>query len=141
MTEIVRGSLPLTMHGRFKPWSIDSGHSKVLLRGFLVNSDIGDPPRVFDVLFQDVSRISIGDLYLDLCVTIAEEDVKVVEESRLGVEWPGLKMFLLRDGVDLDYIVAGFIFWAEVTVRANVISPLMAESLIPGAVEGNIFRA
>jgi hypothetical protein len=39
IAEIERGVLPLRLRGRFKPWSIDVGHSKILLRGILEDSE------------------------------------------------------------------------------------------------------
>jgi hypothetical protein len=107
---IERGSLPLILEGKFKPWSIDAGHGKVLLRGFLADFESEDPPRVFDVLFQDVSRISIADRYSGLRITVAGEGEKRIEQRRVGGEWRDSKMFLLGDGTGYDYIVAGFIF-------------------------------
>jgi hypothetical protein len=138
--EVVRGSLPLVVHGRFKPWSIDAGHSKVLLRGFLGDAESEDSPRIFDVLFQDVSRISIADCYEDLYVVTVEERERTSEERRVGGNWRSSKMFGLKPGSHSDYIVAGFLFWAEVAVRANDPSPLMEEHLTPESVVGVLFK-
>ncbi|WP_156093835.1 hypothetical protein [Lentzea aerocolonigenes] len=138
--EVVRGSLPSALKGRFKPWSIDAGHSKVLLRGFLADFESEDLPRIFDVLFQDVSRISIADRYEGLHLAVAEKSVMSLEESRVGADWSGSKMFILSRLGDCDYIVAGFLFWAEVAVRANSPSPLFEESPAPGSIVGKIFK-
>jgi hypothetical protein len=138
--EIERGSLPLVLQGRFKPWSVDAGHSKILLRGFLADFESEDPPRVFDVLFQDVSRISIADRYTGLHVAIAEDAEMRLEERRVGGDWRDSKMFLLGSGSGCDYIVSGFLFWAEVAVRANAPSPLMEEFPTPGSIRGKVFK-
>lgn len=137
---IERGSLPLVLSGRFKPWSIESGHSKVLLRGFLMDFEGEDPPRIFDVLFQDVSRISIADRYEGLSVVIAEEDEMRLEERRVGGDWRDSKMFLLKGEGGRDYIVAGFLFWAEVAVRMNEQSPLMTEAPASGSIIGKVSK-
>ncbi|MGW7304649.1 hypothetical protein ACWGI1_03620 [Streptomyces sp. NPDC054835] len=137
---IERGSVPLVLRGRFKPWSIDTGHSKVLLRGFLGEYESEDPPRIFDVLFQNVSRISVGVLYNDLHVTVAENGETRLEERRVGGKWHDAKMFLLNAESGCDYIVAGVLFWAEVTVSAIDPSPLMEDSPAPGSIRGKVFR-
>jgi hypothetical protein len=138
--EVERGELPLLLKGRFKPWSIGVGHSKVLLRGFLGDLEGEEPLRIFDVLFQDVSRISIADRYEDLHVTIAGKDEVSLEEHRVGAEWHGAKMFVLSGENDCDYIVAGVLYWAEVAVHWNDPSPLMQEAPAPGSIRGKVFK-
>jgi hypothetical protein len=139
--EIAQGSLPLVLEGRFKPWSIDAGHSKILLRGFLGDYESEEPPRIFDVLFQDVFRIAIADRYEGLEVTVADADAMRSEELRVGGNWRGSKMHLLGGQGSSDYIVAGFLFWAEVAVRAIDPSPLMEELPALGSVKGKVYRA
>jgi hypothetical protein len=136
--EVERGALPLCLRGGYKPWSIDVGHGEILLRGILEDSEDNDVPRLFDVLFQDVSRISIADHYSDLRIAIAENDEMKAEERRVGGNWRTSRMFLLGDGRGCDYIIAGFLFWAEVAVRANAPSPLMEESPTKGSIVGKI---
>ncbi|MGW6935387.1 hypothetical protein ACWGE0_35370 [Lentzea sp. NPDC054927] len=139
--EVKRGSLPLVLKGRFKPWSVDAGHSKILLRGLLADFESEDPPRIFDVLFQDVSRIAIADRYEGLRVSLAENDEMRLEERRVKGEWSGSKMFLLNGEHGCDYIVAGYLFWAEVAVHAGAPSPLMEEFPAPGSIVGKAFKA
>jgi len=138
--ELVRGELPLKLRGLFKPWAIDVGHGKVLLRGFLGGED-GEFPRTFDVLFQDVSRISLADQYRDLCVSVADPETTRAEEQRTGGKWRDSKLFLLSEGSTYDYVVAGYLFWAEVSVFAGERSPLMEESPAPESIKENkVFR-
>ncbi|QXE34108.1 hypothetical protein KQY30_07195 [Streptomyces sp. GMY02] len=139
--ELVRGSLPLVLPGKFKPWSIEPGHSKFLMRGFLGEEESEEPSRIFDVLFQDVSRISLADRYSDLWVSLASPERVKILEQRAGRKWPGSRVFLLTEEDECDYIVAGFLFWAEVTIHARNRSPLLEESPDPRSVKGRIFRA
>ncbi|MEU7019698.1 hypothetical protein ABZ990_03430 [Streptomyces sp. NPDC046203] len=139
---VVTDHLPARLEGTFSPWAVEYGHSKVLLRGFLARDD-ERPPRVFDVLFQDVSRISLSDYYRDgLGLADAGPDALRAEGRRIGRAWsPGDRLFRLSAGHPYDYVVAGYVFWAEVLVPATAPSPLMQESPPPGAVEGGaIFR-
>ncbi|MFI1920124.1 hypothetical protein [Nocardia sp. NPDC020380] len=138
--EFERRSLPIVLRGRFRPWSIDVGHSKFLLRGFLRNRESEDLPRTFDVLFQDVSRIQVADHYDGLRVTIAEPDAMNAEARRVGGEWRDAHMFHLNSENDCDYIVAGFVFWAEVSVHASAPSPLIDETQASDSVIGKVFR-
>ncbi|MEU6019363.1 ATP-binding protein [Streptomyces sp. NPDC047515] len=84
--QLVEGNLPLTLQGTFKPWAIGVGHSKILLRG-LSGGEEGDAPRVFDVLFQDVSRISLADRYAGLSLSDAGPEALRTEERRAGRSW------------------------------------------------------
>jgi hypothetical protein len=133
--QLVDGHLPLKLRGTFKPWAIEVGHSKILLRGFLGGEE-DDVPRVFDVLFQDVSRISLADQYLGLSVSDAGPDVLRTEEQRAGRRWRESRLFRVSENYPLDYVVAGYVFWAEVFILATESSPLMQESPSPGAIKG-----
>ncbi|MGW0468618.1 hypothetical protein ACWDX6_25695 [Streptomyces sp. NPDC003027] len=138
--ELVGGDLPLRLPGTFKPWAIEVGHSKVLLRGLLGGED-GGRPRMFDVLFQDVSRISLSDRYTDLAVHTADPETMRAEERRVGGRWRGSHLFLLSETNPCDYVVAGYLFWAEVNVFPGERSPLLEESPQPGSIVGNrVFR-
>lgn len=138
--QLVDGHLPLSLRGIFKPWAIEVGHSKILIRGFLGGEE-GGVPRVFDVVFQDVSRISLADQYLGLSVSDAGPDVLRTEEQRAGRRWRESKLFRVSEDNPLDYIVAGCIFWAEVFILATESSPLMQESPSPDAIKGGkVFR-
>ncbi|MFE9426077.1 hypothetical protein ACFYNO_24305 [Kitasatospora sp. NPDC006697] len=138
--DIGPGALPLALGGTFQPWSIEAGHSKLLLRGFLGDPESEDPPRVFDVLFQDVSRISIGDYYDGLNITVATAEELAREEQRVGGNWRDSRLFRLSDRSICDYVVAGFLFWAEVGVRANDPSPLLLEAPAVGSIKGRLYR-
>ncbi|MFD8970796.1 hypothetical protein ACFV0C_38490 [Streptomyces sp. NPDC059568] len=139
--DLARGSLPLALSGKFKPWGIEPGHSKILLRGFRGDEEGDEPLRIFDVLFQDVSRISLADQYSDLSVSVASaERVRLLEE-RVGRKWPGSRVFLLTEEGECNYVVAGFLFWAEVAVHARDRSPLLEDVPDPRSVKGEIFRA
>lgn len=138
---VERGQLPLALPGLFKPWSIEVGHSKILLRGFHGDPESEYPPRVFDVLFQDVSRISLADRYSDLCLTVAESGLMRSEEERVGGDWGGSRMFLMNPENPVDYVVASYIFWAEVLVRGSDPSPLMEEVVSADSIPGSLFRA
>lgn len=138
--QLVEGDLPLRLSGIFKPWAIEVGHSKVLLRGFS-GGEGGEKPRVFDVLFQDVSRISLADCYSGISVSDAGSGVLQAEERKVGRRWRESKLFRLSEDHPLDYIVAGYIFWAEVSIFATERSPLMQEAPKPGAIKGGkVFR-
>ncbi|QDY76490.1 hypothetical protein [Streptomyces qinzhouensis] len=138
--QLTDGNLPLHLPGTFKPWAVQVGHSKILLRGFLGGGD-GSTPRVFDVLFQDVSRISLADQYRGLDVTDAGTDSLRAEEQRVGRVWRESKLFRVSAENPHDYVVAGYLFWAEVSVFATETSPLMQESPKPGAIKDNqVFR-
>ena len=134
------GELPLNLPGRFHPWSIEFGHSKFLLRGFLGDPEGDEPLRVFDVLFQDVSRISVSDRYVDLQVSVASPAVKAAEEARVGASWEGSRMFLIGPGQTSDYVIAGSLFWAEVAVSGGHPSPLLSQHPVPASVVGALFR-
>jgi hypothetical protein len=132
--------LPERLEGTFSPWAVAKGHSKILLRGFLGGDD-GRPPRVFDVLFQDVSRIALADRYDGLSLSDAGPAALRAEELRTGRSWPQSRLFRVSARDPFDFVVAGYVFWAEVLVHANDPSPLMRESPPPGAVkDGRVFR-
>ncbi len=134
------GRLPLVLPGQFKPWAIEVGHSKVLLRGFDGDPEGEERPRVFDVLFQDVSRISLSVFYSGLRLTVADPEVTRSEERRVGADWGKMRMFLLDPARDSDYVVAGFVFWAEVLVGGGSPSPLLTEEPTEGSIRGSIHR-
>ncbi|MEI5523226.1 hypothetical protein WB401_00440 [Streptomyces brasiliscabiei] len=137
---LVEGQLPLNLPGIFKPWTIEVGHSKILLRGFSGGEE-GDAPRIFDVLFQDVSRISLADRYSGLLVSDAGPDALRAEERRVGRRWRESGLFRVCQDDPLDYVVAGHVFWAEVSVLATDPSPLMQESPAADAIRGGtVFR-
>ncbi|MCC9706243.1 hypothetical protein E4N62_13750 [Streptomyces sp. MNU76] len=137
---LVDGQLPLNLRGAFKPWAVAVGHSKFLLRGFSGGEE-GDVPRIFDVLFQDVSRISLADQYSGLSVSDAGPDALRSEEQRIGRRWRESKLFRVSEDDPLDYVVAGYVFWAEVRILPTDPSPLMQESPAPDAIEGGtVFR-
>jgi hypothetical protein len=139
--ELVGGDLPLRLPGTFKPWAIEVGHSKVLLRG-LLGGDDGDRPKMFDVLFQDVSRLALSDRYTDLGVHIADPETTRAEERRVGGRWRGSHLFRLSEAAPYDYVVAGYLFWAEVNVYPGDRSPLLEESPQPGSIVGNrVYRS
>ncbi|QFG20814.1 hypothetical protein [Actinomadura sp. WMMB 499] len=133
--DVVRGSLPLELRGIFRPWALEVGHSKVLLRGFLGAED-GGAPRVFDVLFQDVSRISLADQYSGLRVSAASAETMHAEERRTGSKWRDSTLYHVAKDIPCDYVVAGYLFWAEVRVGARERSPLLDEDPDPGSVVG-----
>lgn len=135
------GELPLVLPGRFHPWSIEFGHSKFLLRGFLGDPEGDEPLRVFDVLFQDVSRISVSDRYIDLRVSVASPTVRAAEEARVGAAWGGSRMFLVGGMGNSDYVVAGYLFWAEVAVGGGEPSPLLLQHSDRDSVIGALFYA
>ena len=137
----VSGELPLRLPGRFHPWSIEFGHSKFLLRGFLGDPEGDEPLRVFDVLFQDVSRISVSDRYVDLRVSVASPVIKAAEEARVGAAWEDSRMFLLGAGQPSDYVIAGYLFWAEVAISGGDPSPLLLQHPAQDSVVGALFRA
>jgi hypothetical protein len=78
------GTLPLILEGRFKPWVIDAGHSKLLIRGFLGEVESDEPPRMVGILFQDVSRFSLSDRYSELHPAVANSAEMQTEEARVG---------------------------------------------------------
>ncbi|MER7206484.1 hypothetical protein [Streptosporangium sp. NPDC000239] len=137
---IENGRLPLVLPGRFKPWAIEVGHGKVLLRGFDGDPEGEERPRVFDVLFQDVSRISLPALHSGLRLTVADPEVTRSEERRVGENWGKARMFLLDPDRNSDYVVAGFVFWAEVLVGGGSPSPLLAEEPAEGSIRGAVHR-
>lgn len=138
--QLVEGNLPLTLQGTFKPWAIGVGHSKILLRG-LSGGEEGDAPRVFDVLFQDVSRISLADRYAGLSLSDAGPEALRAEEWRAGRSWGESALFRVSEDHPYDYVVAGHVFWAEVFVPATDPSPLMQEFPIPGSIKDDqVFR-
>ncbi|MER7888506.1 hypothetical protein ABTX15_01640 [Micromonospora sp. NPDC094482] len=125
--KVVPGSLPLSVSGRFKPWAISVGHSKLLMRGLTGDPEGDQPPRVFDLLFQDVSRICLSDAYPELHLRAAPEARLIAEAERLGVRWPEATMYLVDRTRDTDYVVAGRVYWAEVAVPPGAGSPLLSE--------------
>lgn len=138
--KLVKGSFPLNMPGNFKPWAIGVGHSKVLVRGFFGGQD-GGVPRTFDILFQDVSRISLADHYSGISMSDAGPNVLKIEEQRVGQRWRESMLLRVSESHPHDYVVAGYVFWAEVFVTAVEQSPLMQESPNPGAIkDGKVFR-
>jgi len=134
-----RGSLPLTLPGRFTPYAIQVGHGKFLLRGFQDDGDdnLAEDQRIFDVLFQDVSRISVADWYTGLTLTVADPDLRRSEERRVGADWGSSRMFLVGPA-GTDYVVAGHLYWAQVLVHGGAPSPLLDENLTQDAVAGAI---
>ncbi|OKI52194.1 hypothetical protein A6A27_33000 [Micromonospora sp. CB01531] len=125
--KVISGSLPLSVTGRFKPWAISVGHRKLLLRGLGGDPEGDEPLRVFDLLFQDVSRICLSDAYSELHLRAAPEARRTAEAKRLGVRWPSATMYLVDRTRDTDYVVAGRVYWAEVTVPPGASSPLLSE--------------
>ncbi|MEV7284227.1 hypothetical protein AB0O01_06610 [Streptomyces sp. NPDC093252] len=139
--QLVTGDLPLELEGDFRPWAIAVGHSQVLLRGFLGGDD-GENPRVFDVLFQDVSRISLADRYSGLVISGAGPEALRSEERRVGGQWLEAKLFRISAQHPEDYVIAGYVFWAEVFISAVEPSPLMQESPnLEEIKDGIVFRA
>lgn len=124
---IARGVLPLAVEGTFKPWAIEIGHSKLLLRGLIGDPEDTEPLRVFDVLFQDVSRICLADRYSDIDLRMATEGERDSEVQRIDANWRRSNMYLVKRGAATDYVVAGRVFWAEVAIHPGVSSPLLAE--------------
>lgn len=138
--QVVDGRLPLNLPGIFRPWAIGVGHSKILLRGILGGAE-GETPRVFDVLFQDVSRVSLADRYSGLSVSDAGSGVLRAEAQRAGRDWEDSRLFRVSEDHPYDYVVAGYVFWAEVFVPVTEPSPLMQEFPIPGSIkEDRVFR-
>lgn len=123
----IHGELPVVVDGSVRPWAISVGHSKLLLRGLIGDPESEDPPRVVDILFQDVSRISLSDLYRGIELRLASDEELAAEADRLGCSWPGSKMFLVHPANPRDYVVAGVVYWAEVSVPPGFPSPLLAE--------------
>ncbi|WP_033340971.1 hypothetical protein [Catenuloplanes japonicus] len=117
--------LPVTLPGHVRPWAIETGHSQLLLRAV-----VGDPEeyprRVIDVLFKDVSRISLSDGYDGLLIRQAPDEVRRREEERLSRRWRSEQvMFLIARDNDTDYVVAGVVYWADAGVQPGAESPLM----------------
>ncbi|WP_410818084.1 hypothetical protein [Micromonospora sp. 050-3] len=129
---LVRANLPLRIEGLVKPWSIAVGHSRLHLRGLVGDPEIDDL-RVLDLVFHDVSRTCVSDVYRDFDLRRATPDQKAAEEARLGKAWPDLTMFLLRHDRDTDYVVAGRVYWAEVGISPAEPSPLLAEREVSGS--------
>ncbi|MGI5171742.1 hypothetical protein ACQEU3_46095 [Spirillospora sp. CA-253888] len=134
------GSLPLVLAGRFKPWAIEVGHSKLLIRGFKGDPEGEEAPEVTDVLFQDVSYFSLAALFSDLELRVADPEVKREEERRVGATWRHERMFLLGPAVDSGFVIAGYVFWARIMSGGGSPSPLLAEEIGPGDVQGDIYR-
>lgn len=128
--QLVDEQLPLRLAGIFRPWAIGVGHSKLLLRGLLGGEEDGSP-RVFDVLFQDVSRISLADRYSGLLLSDGGPDALRMEEHRAGRKWRDSRLFRVSETHPHDHVVAGYVFWAEVLVPAAEPSPLMQEAPRP----------
>ncbi|MEH1018005.1 hypothetical protein V6U90_33755 [Micromonospora sp. CPCC 206060] len=137
--KLLRGELPLVIEGSFKPWAISVGHSKLLVRGVIGDPEGDDPLRVFDILFQDVSRIALSDQYDGIDLRLAQAGVKDVEERRVGHKWPAASMWLLSRERLADYVVAGRVYWAEVAVPAGMPSPLLTENPEPGDFVGCLY--
>lgn len=70
--EIKRGALPLTLAGTFQPWAMEETHSVMQLRGFLGNPEAEGLPRIFDVVFRGVARISTAKRLDGLRLSIAD---------------------------------------------------------------------
>src|SRR5882757_9871096 len=119
------GTLPLVLAGRFKPWAIDAGHSKLPIRGFLGEVESDEPPRIIDVLLQDVSRFSLSDRYPELHLAVADSAEMQTEEARVGGDWGNSSLITVGGRSRCDYVVAGFVFWAEVAINGGAPSPLM----------------
>ncbi|WP_153535333.1 hypothetical protein [Actinomadura macrotermitis] len=139
-TPTISGSLPLVLEGRFKPWAIGAGHSKLLVRGFAGDPESEEAPKVIDILFQDVAYFSLADLYLGLNLRVADPEVMQREERRVAATWRRGRMFLLGAALASDYVVAGVVFWAHISGGGGSPSPLLAEEIGPEEVKGNIYR-
>lgn len=126
--------------GRFKPWSIDVGHSKFLLRGIHGDPESEDAPRVFDILFQDVYRISVPDVIVGVRIAEASFDLRESEEAETCGNWRRSRMFLLGGNSNRDYVVAGSLLWAEVSVHPGEVSPLLSESPRADSILGEVVR-
>lgn len=122
----VRGTLPLHMEGRFRPWAIETGHSELLLRGLIGDPEDLEPPRVFDVLFKDVYRICLADRYDGIAIRVASNSEKASEERRVGACWQYSTMYLIKCGMATDYVVAGRVYWAEIGGYPGDSSPFLS---------------
>lgn len=132
--------MPLTLQGVAKPWGIAIGHSKLLIRVAVGDPEKDERLRVVDVVFQDVSRMSLSDKYRALHVRPASQDVRLAEMARLGVAWND-PMWLVAEGNSFDYVVAGRIYWAEVAVSPGSPSPLLNEAPLADRVVGDCYFA
>ncbi|MET7948583.1 hypothetical protein [Micromonospora sp. NPDC005324] len=110
-----------------QPWAIAVSHSRLHLRGLIGDPEGDENLQVLDVVFHDVSRICVSDLYRQFELRLATPEQKAAEEERLGTRWPRALMYLLSSERTADYVVAGRVYWAEFDVSPTEPSPLLQE--------------
>ena len=108
----------LSYHRRFQWWSYTASHGQLLLRS---------PPAVVgqtqvDVLFKNVSSVSLPTTLDDLEVVLAEGGAGVVPIiGPVG----GRKLFVVRANAVAGYVVAGAVFHVEGPGSHSDPSPLL----------------
>ena len=88
---IESGALPLTLRGRFQPWAVEETRSVVQFRGFLGDPEAVELPRIFDVVFRGVARISTAKRLDGLRLTIAPEGSIVGSIYQVDSHIPGVR--------------------------------------------------
>lgn len=117
----------MRIEGTVQPWAIAVSHSRLHLRGLIGDPEGDDDLQVLDVVFHDVSRICVSDVYRGFELRLATPEQKAAEEARLGARWPRATMYLLWSERTEDYVVAGRVYWAEVGGWPTEVSPFLEE--------------
>jgi hypothetical protein len=127
-TELV--DLPVSFERPVRLFTYILGHSQVLFRG---EQDIENGvPTTIEILFTDVSELSVRDGYRCLTVRLPSP----AEDERLrvacGRPWQERRAFILESESGGDgHVVAGGMYWAEISSPASYSSFLIPNYDLP----------
>ncbi|WP_220446438.1 hypothetical protein [Micromonospora chalcea] len=123
-------------------WDYDSGHAKLLLRGFPdPEHEFSEEPGVVDVVFTGVRHVVLESAYPELTVARAGS-------AGLGEAWrdyvaqrEDLTVYQVEGGIATGYVVADRVNWGHLSIPGGQASPIMREDreMLEWCSDGTIF--
>ncbi|WP_327291096.1 hypothetical protein [Streptomyces sp. NBC_01198] len=105
------------------------GHSQLLLRG-QQDSERGHSTTL-EVLFKDVSALSVRDRYPSLIIRAASSQEEDELREAVPGAWYDARAFVLGEGLLGGFVVAGTVFWGESSAPETYGSFLVPDYSLP----------
>jgi hypothetical protein len=121
--------LPVTFARPLRLFTYIVGHSQLLLRG-QQDSERGHSTTL-EVLFKDVSALSVRDYYPALIIREASSEEEEELHGALPGPWYDARSFVLGERLLGGFVVAGTVCWGESSASETYSSFLVPEYGLP----------